>query len=90
MDLLFAFIDTSQTVCKVACLLFVEIDDFDVTETENMHCAKLPDAQDDRICSYTSCPGLNFLLPCPIWIIFYTIVVHDPRVCHDLESRSYL
>ena len=48
------FIDTSQTVCKVMCLLFVEIDDFDVTETENMHCAKLPDAQDDRICSYRS------------------------------------
>ena len=34
------------------CLLFVEIDDFEFTETENMHCAKLPDAQDDRVCSY--------------------------------------
>ena len=28
-------------------------------------------------------------LPFWIWII-HTIVVHDPRVCHDLESRSYL
>ena len=24
------------------------------------------------------------------WIIFHTIVVHDPRVCHDLDPRSYL
>ena len=33
----------------------------------------------------------NFLLPCWIWIIFYTIIVfHDPRVCHDLESRPYI
>ena len=47
------FIDISQIVCKVMCLLFVEIDDFGVTETENMHCAKSPDAQDDRICSYS-------------------------------------
>ena len=45
------FIDASQTVCKVTRLLFVEIDEFDVPDTENMHCAKLPDAQDDRICS---------------------------------------
>ena len=45
------FIDTSQTVCKVMCLFFVESDDFDVQDTENMHCAKSPDAQVDRICS---------------------------------------
>ena len=51
LDLLFVFIGASQTVCKVTCLLFVETDGFDVPDTENMHCAKLPDAQDDRICS---------------------------------------
>ena len=50
----FVFIDASQTACKVMCLLFVEIDEFDVPDTENMHCAKLPDTQDDRICSYFS------------------------------------
>ena len=52
LDLLFVFIDASQTVCKVTCLLFDEIDEFDVPDTENMHCAILPAAQDDRICSY--------------------------------------
>ena len=46
------FIDTSQIVCKVMCLHFVEIDYFDAPNTENMHCAKLPDAQDDRIWPY--------------------------------------
>ena len=61
LDLLFVFIDASQTVCKVMCLLFVEIDDFEVTETENMHCAKLPDAQDDRICSYTIYPDRGII-----------------------------
>ena len=39
---------------------------------------------------FTSRPGHNFVLPCPIWIIFHTIVVHDPRMCHDLDPRSYL
>ena len=39
---------------------------------------------------FTSCPGHNFLPPCPIWIIFHTIVVHDPRVGHDFDPRSYL
>ena len=39
---------------------------------------------------FTSCPGHNFLTPCPIWIIFHTIIVHDPRMCHDLDPRSYL
>ena len=53
LDRLFAFIDASQSVCKVTCLLFVEIDVFDVSDTENMHCARSPDVQDDRICSYT-------------------------------------
>ena len=33
------------------CLLFVEMDDFAVPDAENMHCAKSPAAQDDRICS---------------------------------------
>ena len=28
---------------------------------------------------FTSCSDHIFLLPCPIWIIFHTIVVHDPR-----------
>ena len=34
--------------------------------------------------------GLYSSLPSWNWIIFYTIVVHDPRVCHDLAPRSYL
>ena len=34
---------------------------------------------------FTSCPAHNFLLSCPNWIIFYTIVVHYPRLFHDLE-----
>ena len=43
-------------------------------------------------CTHTKnpCPGHNSPLPCWIWIIFHTIVVHDPKVCHDLDSRSYL
>ena len=28
--------------------------------------------------------------PSRIWIIFHTIVVHEPRVCHYLDPRSYL
>ena len=28
-------------------------------------------------------------LPCWILIIFHTIVVHDLRLCHDLDPRSY-
>ena len=39
---------------------------------------------------FTSCTCHNFLPPCPIWIIFHKIVVHDPRVCHNIDSRSYL
>ena len=35
------------------------------------------------------CFGHNFLLSCRIWI-FHTIVVHDPRVCHSFDPRSYL
>ena len=35
------------------------------------------------------CPGHNSSLPCWIWIIFHTIVVHDPWVCHNLDPRSY-
>ena len=38
---------------------------------------------------FTSCPGHNFLPTFPIWIIFYTIVFHDPRVCHDFDPSSY-
>ena len=38
---------------------------------------------------FTFCPDIIFLLPCPIWIIFYTFVVYNLRVCHDLEPRSY-
>ena len=42
-------------------------------------------------CTHTQilCPGHNSM-PCWIWIIFHTIVVHGPRVCHDLDPRSYL
>ena len=33
------------------------------------------------------CPGHNTCQPCWIWInISRAIVVHDPRVCHDLDS----
>ena len=39
---------------------------------------------------FTSCLGHDFVPPCRIWIIFHTIVVHDPRVCHDLDPRTYL
>ena len=34
---------------------------------------------------FALCLGHNFLPPCSIWIIFHTIVVHDPRVCHDVN-----
>ena len=47
------------------CLIFVEIDDFDATETENMHCAKLPEAQDDRICSYSIETGRIWTMKTP-------------------------
>ena len=42
-------------------------------------------------CTHTQnqCPGYNSSLPCWIWIISHTIVVHDPRICHDLDPRSY-
>ena len=36
------------------------------------------------------CPGHNSSLPCLIWIIFHTIVVHDQIVhvvCHDFDPR---
>ena len=36
------------------------------------------------------CPGHNSTMLHWIWIIFHTVVVHDPMVCHNLESRSYL
>ena len=36
------------------------------------------------------CFGHNSSLPCWIWIIFHTIVVHDPRVYHDRDPKSYL
>ena len=32
----------------------------------------------------------NSSLPSWIWIIFHTILVHESRVCHDLDPRSYL
>ena len=32
------------------------------------------------------CPGHNSSLPCWIWIIFHTSIVHDPRVCYDLDQ----
>ena len=39
---------------------------------------------------FISCPGHNFSPTCPTWITFHTIVVHNLRVCHDLDPRSYL
>ena len=33
-------------------------------------------------------PHLFTLLPYLIWIIFHTTVVHDLRMCHDLDPRS--
>ena len=43
-------------------------------------------------CTHTQnpCPGHNSSLQSWSWIIFHTIVVHYPRVCHDLGPRSYL
>ena len=43
-------------------------------------------------CKHTGnpCPGHNSSLPNWIWIIFHTIVVHAPRVCHVLDPMSYL
>ena len=35
-----------------------------------------------------SCRAHNSSLLCCIWIIFHTVV--DPRVCHDIDPRSYL
>ena len=34
--------------------------------------------------------GHSSLLQSLIWIIFRTIVVHNPRLCHDLDLMSYL
>ena len=34
--------------------------------------------------------GHNSVTTCPLWIIFYTIIVHVRRVCHDLDPKSYL
>ena len=34
------------------------------------------------------CPGHNSSLPNWIWIIFHTIVVHDPMVCHDPDDEG--
>ena len=42
-----------------------------------------------NISLFTLCPGHKFLLPCLIWIIFLIIVVHDPRVCHNLDPGFY-
>ena len=36
------------------------------------------------------CPGKKSSVPCWSWILFHTIVVHDPKVCHDFKLRSYL
>ena len=43
-------------------------------------------------CKHTknTCPDHYSLLSCWICIIFHTIVVHEPSVCHDLDTRSYL
>ena len=43
-------------------------------------------------CIYTEnpCPGHNSSLLSWIWIIFHTIVVNDPRMCHDFYPRSYI
>ena len=37
-----------------------------------------------------SCLDHNSSLSCWIWSIFHTIVIHDPRVYHDFDQRSYL
>ena len=34
------------------------------------------------------CLDHNSSLPYCIWIILHTIIVHNPRVCHDLDQRS--
>ena len=44
--------------------------------------------------SHNPRPGHNSLLSCRIWIIFHKIVVlelvHDPKMCHELDRRSYV
>ena len=39
------------------------------------------------LCSHC---GAITSFPCHIWISFHIIVIHDPRVCHALDPRSYL
>ena len=43
-------------------------------------------------CTYTTnpCPVHNSSLPCWVKIIFHTLIVYEPRMCHDLYPRSYL
>ena len=36
------------------------------------------------------CSGHNSSLPSWILILFQAIIIQDPRVCHDLDPRSYL
>ena len=43
-----------------------------------------------QIASKSAKSNNDSLLPCWIGMIFPTICVHDPRVCHDLDIRSYL
>ena len=41
LDLLFVFIDASKTVCKVKCLLFVEINDTERCTAQNYRTCKI-------------------------------------------------
>ena len=50
-----------------------------------VHCAHI-----QKNVPQNRCPGHNSSLPCWIWILFHTIVVKDPRVCHDIGPKSYL
>ena len=67
------------------CLLFVESDDFDVQDTENMHCAKSRDAQDDRICSYSYEYDWNIAIMI-IMLLNYNIHVHVPGTKPNIRS----
>ena len=42
-------------------------------------------------CTHTQnqCPGHYSSLQRSIWIIFYTFIVRDPKICHDLDLRSH-
>ena len=87
-----SLIDTSQTVGKEMCLLFVEIDYFDVPETENMRCAISPDAQDDQICSVYKkhCENtFKQMFDC-LMLDYTTIHCQNVIICRRVHLNCYI